>query len=403
MNDGAQFTASGAPAASPHRQSVGVGDRSGLMGLLLKNQLLTLVTLGFYRFWARTELRRFLWSRVFIDGDALEYTGQGGELCRGFLKALVMLVPFFVFFGVVEAFLDPGTVGFVVEKVVYFTVVLGLIAVAQFHARRYRLSRSLWRGIRFAQTGSALEYTRLTLGWALATVLTLGVAFPWLRWAQYEYLMRHTAFGSTFFTFAGSPRVLLAPWLLVLVSGATPALALGALALQTESLDALDLGARLGLAPWVPGVALLVSLPLLALAVVNFRVREFRAVAAATRLGLVAVESVARSRRVLALVAGYAIAVAAILVPVAIVVAVVLPSVLSTSGPLSIAAVAAVVVLVGYLVLGSLWTFIVSFGALRHFVATMRIHDVDCLATVVQGSHAVPLTGEGLADSFDVG
>ena len=40
-----------------------------LFGLLLKNALLTVITLGFYRFWAKTRLRRYFWSGVHINGD----------------------------------------------------------------------------------------------------------------------------------------------------------------------------------------------------------------------------------------------------------------------------------------------------------------------------------------------
>lgn len=42
-----------------------------LIGLLSRNQLLNLLTFRLYRFWARTNLRRALWSAVAIDGEPL--------------------------------------------------------------------------------------------------------------------------------------------------------------------------------------------------------------------------------------------------------------------------------------------------------------------------------------------
>jgi Bacterial protein of unknown function (DUF898) len=39
-----------------------------------------LITLGIYRFWATTRVRRWFWSKVTIDGERLEYSGTGFEL-----------------------------------------------------------------------------------------------------------------------------------------------------------------------------------------------------------------------------------------------------------------------------------------------------------------------------------
>ena len=39
-----------------------------------------LVTLGIYRFWLNTDMRRFLWSNTEVAGHGLEYTGTAREL-----------------------------------------------------------------------------------------------------------------------------------------------------------------------------------------------------------------------------------------------------------------------------------------------------------------------------------
>ena len=53
------------------------GQRGALFGLAFKTALLTVLTLGIYRFWAKTRIRRYVWSSVSIDGDRLEYTWTG--------------------------------------------------------------------------------------------------------------------------------------------------------------------------------------------------------------------------------------------------------------------------------------------------------------------------------------
>ena len=72
------------------------GDRGGFLELVTRGAGLELVTLGFYRFWLVTDIRRHLWSNTVIDGDAAEYTGRGRELLIGFLIALAILMPIYL-------------------------------------------------------------------------------------------------------------------------------------------------------------------------------------------------------------------------------------------------------------------------------------------------------------------
>jgi len=56
-----------------------------LFRIHLVNYFLTIVTLGFYRFWARTRIRKYMWSHVEFEGSRFEYTGTAKELFYGFL------------------------------------------------------------------------------------------------------------------------------------------------------------------------------------------------------------------------------------------------------------------------------------------------------------------------------
>ncbi|MCS5709031.1 DUF898 domain-containing protein [Candidatus Berkiella cookevillensis] len=63
------------------------------------NILLSICTLGLYRFWGKTRLRRYMTAGFMLDGDRFEYTGDGKELFWGFVKAtsllLIISLPFF--------------------------------------------------------------------------------------------------------------------------------------------------------------------------------------------------------------------------------------------------------------------------------------------------------------------
>src|SRR6056297_1966200 len=67
------------------------GDTGVLFWIALRTAFLTILTLGFYRFWMITRIRRYYWGAIRIDGDPLEYTGRGIEKLLGFLLALVIL------------------------------------------------------------------------------------------------------------------------------------------------------------------------------------------------------------------------------------------------------------------------------------------------------------------------
>lgn len=69
------------------------GQRRAYWQLLIRGAIMLFVTLGIYRFWLVTDVRRFLWSNTEIAGEPLEYTGTALELLLGFLVAIALLIP----------------------------------------------------------------------------------------------------------------------------------------------------------------------------------------------------------------------------------------------------------------------------------------------------------------------
>ena len=72
------------------------GNRGEFFRLIARGAALELITVGFYRFWLVTDVRRHLWANTQVDGDGAEYTGRGRELLVGFLFALAILAPFWL-------------------------------------------------------------------------------------------------------------------------------------------------------------------------------------------------------------------------------------------------------------------------------------------------------------------
>ena len=191
------------------------GEAGSFAGIAITNTLLSLVTLGFYRFWGKTRLRRYLWSRISLAGDRLEYVGRGKELFIGFCIAILVLIPLSAVPIAAEILLADNQIAFVVVQILQFILIFWLIQVAIYRARRYRLSRTKWRGIRAGQTGSAVGYAFRFFGWMLLSLVTLFLAFPWARTALQRYRVKHSWFGNRQFSFKARGSALLAPWLLV--------------------------------------------------------------------------------------------------------------------------------------------------------------------------------------------
>jgi len=169
--------------------------------LLIRGGVLLAVTLGIYRFWLATDVRRFLWSNTEVAGDGLEYIGTARELLLGFLIAIVLLVPVNVMFFL--AAFSGGLLG-QISGIVALAVLALFGQFAVYRARRYRLTRTLYRGIRFHQTGSAWRYAVCALSWWAMITVTLGLAYPFAQASLERFKMRNTYYGNLQGHFVGS-------------------------------------------------------------------------------------------------------------------------------------------------------------------------------------------------------
>ena len=177
------------------------GERRDFRRLVTRGALLELCTAGFYRFWLATDMRRHMWSHTSVEGDAVEYTGTAKELLIGFLIALAILVPIYLVYVLI---------GIEAERAQAFAsipLVLFFYAFAQFaiyRARRYRASRTIWRGVRFWMTGSGWSYSWRACLWTLFGVITVGIAMPWREAALERFKMRHSYYGDLQGAFVGT-------------------------------------------------------------------------------------------------------------------------------------------------------------------------------------------------------
>ena len=369
-----------APTEAPAGQRLEYdGAAAPLAKIAVSNALLTLVTLGVYRFWGKTRVRRYLWSRVAFLGDRAEYTGTGRELLLGFIAAVVVLGLLGASLFGIEMTTGVDNPFYWAAQSIYSVAILFLVYVAEYRARRYRLSRTEWRGIRFAQNGSSFRYALIALGWLAVTLLSLGIAYAVYRTRLQRYRTSHTSFGNRRFDFDGRAAELLKTWLLA----------------------------------WI------FLLPTLGLTYVWYRAREFRYFTGKSRCGTLTFASDLRTGAMIRIVIVFALL---ILLVVALLFATILGLVFAIVSDPELAETMQRVDgalpfglgapdLAGYVIALVVFFPIVAVVRLLFLIHPLFIEILPSISVIgeedyegiAQSAQSMPRRGEGLADALDVG
>jgi uncharacterized membrane protein YjgN (DUF898 family) len=344
------------------------GNWTEFLPIALTNLLLTIVTLGIYRFWAKSRERRYLWNRTSFIDDSFEWTGTGLEMLIGFLIVMLVLLPAFMLFnfGAQALVLRGQWISAAVLSFAFYLGIFYLINVARFRAIRYRLSRSYWHGIRGGSDDGGWDY-----GWSAtlkmgAAVLAAGLLVPWAMTRLWNERWGKMSFGPYRFEADASPSGLLGRWLLIYLSPIIAFIAAAVLGFGGAAMGS----AAGGSGPIAAGalVGILIGLLFFYLAFLllslSFYAAFFRHVAAATSVGPLRFEFSARTRNWLGLILGN---------------------------------IGLVIVTLG------LGLIFVSYRNWKFIVGHLHVvGDVD-LAELTQSTTHAPGEAEGLADAFDIG
>ena len=190
-----------------------------LLGLSLKTLVLTILTLGIYRFWMKARMRRYYWASIQPGGVPMEYHGTGIEKLLGFLVAAVFLAIYLLILNIILSFVGLAFFqGNPIATSISFLAVMPLIFFARYRARRYILSRTRWRGLRFGVEPVAIEYMWRAIGHTILTVITLGLLYPRQQFKLEKFVTDRTWYGNVRLTQNGSWMLLFRPWMFVLGS-----------------------------------------------------------------------------------------------------------------------------------------------------------------------------------------
>jgi uncharacterized membrane protein YjgN (DUF898 family) len=191
------------------------GNWREFLPIAITNLLLTLVTLGFYRFWAKARERRYLWSRTRFIDDYLEWTGTGTEMFIGFILAFLLLGVIGLL--VLGLFVLLSNIGLewlaVLLALGAYPASFYVIGLARFRALRYRLSRTLWHGIRGGSDDQGFRYAWTSTWMTLVAAITFFL-LPWSMITLWNERWNAMTFGPHRFSAYGAAGPLLVRLLL---------------------------------------------------------------------------------------------------------------------------------------------------------------------------------------------
>lgn len=380
-----------------------LGDGYSLFWLALMTSALTLITLGLYRFWAKTRIRRFIWSSISLGGDRFEYTGTGLEKFLGFLVAIAILALYLaviqtiLFFFGLNIMAEPETFEAALAQITAFYLtalaVVPLWFFAVYRARRYKLARTKWRGIRFGMEKGGIGYAwRALVYWAL-TISTLGILLPLQTYRLEKYMTDRSYYGTANFQQEGRWTDLYGALKHLLIG-------IGIFILGTVviSMEARVFGVFFSIVGYLWGIA----------GLVYYRVAAFRYLTGTKVLdGTVTFTSDVRTGRVIGILIfgslGIAVVAAILLGFATVLFAYVTEAAFQMGTGLSVFVLPILSYFAALLLTGALTLALIVQPLVRHAVETLTVPEPGGLDAIRQRTFDRGADAEGFADALDVG
>ena len=379
------------------------GPDAGVFSLALRTGFLSLITLGIYRFWAKTRLRKYFWANTRLGQDGFEYTGTGLEKFLGFLVAVVVLaiylatVQLILFqFGLYFVF-QPKTQAEVLMQlgVVYASLfaLAPLLLFAQYRSRRYKLARTRFRGICFGMQKQAAGYVMRGILFLVLTIVSLGLLWPLMTYRLEAYMTNRSWFGDTKFTQGGRWAGLYGTYKHVLI-GLVLVVAGTLVGVMTQT-------------PALAGLAFIVGYLWLLFGYFSYSVQSFGYLTRTKQLGPdITFQSNPRTGTVLGrVILGYLFigVVAAVIAAIGAGIGTTMGGSISPANATGFAILAAVAYLGLLTLLGAMALAFITEPIIRHIVGTTAMVNVDAMDIIRQRVTDKGADAEGFADALDWG
>ncbi len=166
------------------------------------NLALTIVTLGIYSAWAKVRKRRYFYGHTRIDGESFEYRANPVAILKGRLIAVALFAVFYAISHYAPLYI--------------WAIYLVLLFVGPWLVVRslaFNAYNTAYRNVRFTFSGTYRTCLGLVLGYALLTLVTLGLGFPFLRRRLVQFAAVSHSYGTTRFALAeGFKKLFVRPY-----------------------------------------------------------------------------------------------------------------------------------------------------------------------------------------------
>ncbi len=156
------------------------------------NIMLSILTLGIYSAWAKVRNKRYFYGHSSIAGNAFDYHAKPMQI----LKGRLIVVAFLLLYNLAVSFVPLITPLF---SLAFFFGLPFLIM----RATKFNMQYSSHRQIRFDFVGEYLYVFFHFIVLPLASIFTLGLAYPYAIYKQKQYISNHTRYGESSFRFLG--------------------------------------------------------------------------------------------------------------------------------------------------------------------------------------------------------
>ena len=147
------------------------------------------------------KIKRYLYSQLEFDSDRFSFHGTGRELFLGGIIGIFFLA---LTIGL-QHLIDTTKNNYILAaSIIILVVFFSLIPVIFVLSRRYYLSRSSWRGIRFSFRGKISSFYKVIVKGIFLTMITFGLYAPYFRNRIKHFFIDNSYFGNQKFSYSGN-------------------------------------------------------------------------------------------------------------------------------------------------------------------------------------------------------
>ncbi|UAY51966.1 YjgN family protein [Ferruginibacter albus] len=172
-----------------------------LFKIQIVNLILCIVTLGFYYPWARAKTLHYLYSQSMFEDQPFIFTGTGKEMFKGFIRAIIIVA---LLYGIVFSTIYFQPYARIVLVLIAYAGFFCVIPLALHGTYKYRMSKTLWQGIRFGYLGDFKKLFGIFIGGFFLTFLTCGIYWPWFSMRIRKYIVENIRMGNAAFKYDGT-------------------------------------------------------------------------------------------------------------------------------------------------------------------------------------------------------